>query len=225
LRERFEELNVNVLGRPAEVIVLRSSGVRVVKPKQFREEPQLEPKPVDMLAQLDSERGLVGQKEVNNHIEELKPGNGVRKLSGDDFRNLEKKLHDGFTFNQLVGYFPSVSSLRDSSMKNSSISSSKVQQFHDSTIKENIQGHALDDDSASTSMRISAWMPGISESGNAFVESYLRGYIHTSFTQKQRLVTQLVRQCWNLEIKEIEEDIGEVEIEVPATELELLISK
>lgn len=222
LRERSEELDVDALGRRSTVFVLSNSGVRVRRPRIYEEEPKAEH--LDILAQLDSERGLVGQDEVHRNIEELKPGPDIQTLTGDEFRDLEKRLHDGFTITQLAKYVASVSPRRTVSNIEASIQEGRVSQPEDSDL-EKVQNLDVGDGITGTTIRVSAWMPGISETGDDFEESYLRGYVHSSFTQKQRLLTQLLRQCWHLEIKEIGEDIGEIEIELPDIELELLLSK
>ena len=68
-------------------------------------------------------------------------------------------------------------------------------------------------------------MPQVSMTGDDFEETLLRGYDSEAYTPKQRLALMLMRQCWQLEVHEIAESLGEVELEVASTDLELLISK
>ncbi|KAI9732045.1 MAG: hypothetical protein M1818_007640 [Claussenomyces sp. TS43310] len=210
LGENVQELNVDSLGKPAEVIVLKQAGIRYSYPKpHVTELDQIEP--VDILARLDSERGLADQAEVSNNIDELIPDIG-KSISWEDFKDIEKQLIDGFTAAQLARY----------------IASHDAANTRNTTIEINEQSGSLthkEELPDSPIIRVSLWMPGVSETGAQFHESSVRGYVSDiAFTQKQRLVVQLMRQCWQLEVQEVAESLGELEVQVRSRELELLIN-
>ncbi|KAH8811406.1 mitochondrial inner-membrane-bound regulator-domain-containing protein [Xylogone sp. PMI_703] len=197
LQEDHESLKTEALGKPAEVIVLRESRFKI-----FNSVPQLDPEEspekVDILAQLDSERGLPGWNEVEDNINELRPEDGESPRNWEEFDKLVRVLQEGFTVSQLVRYI-------------------------------NIHGKSKQkdqnlEDSESPILRKSAWMPDISKPGEHFDESPIRGYYWKSHTSKQRLVLLLVRDCWNLEVPELANGIGEIEVHIRTEDLELLLA-
>lgn len=195
LREKAVPLGLETLGSEARVIVLRDADV------QFSPRPEmeaLEGEPVDILARLDAERGLIGQAEVEQNIEELRPDEDKRVVTWEELKAVEQQLLSGFTTNQLVRYIGNFEQQQ------------KAQR-------------AREDGQAEGFVRKTLWMPGISDTGDHFEESLMRGYGSDAFTSKQRLVLQLLRHCWQLEVRELVDTIGEVEVEIRPMELELLI--
>jgi hypothetical protein len=202
VREQAVGLGVDTLGTEAKVIVLRDAGVR------YSPRPEIEElkggKAVDILAQLDAERGLIGQAEVEKNIEELKPKDFPKPITWDELQVIEQQLVHGFTVSQLVRYIGSFEERQKAKILSDV---GKTQKKYPGPIVEE-----------------SKWMPGISENGEEFEESLLRGYGSAAFTPKQRLVLQLLRQCWHLEVREVIESIGEIELKMGSAELELLLS-
>jgi hypothetical protein len=195
LREKHSVLDVDTLGTKSEVIVLRDAGLL------FRSRPEIEEvtaEPVDILERVNAERGLPSWAEIVHNIDELRPTTQV--LSTEEFKSVERMLHDGFTSSQLMKYMEGF----ETALKESDVESKGGQQYDLWTL---------------------GWMPGISETSNAFDEDALRGYISEAYTPKQRLVLQLLRLCWNVEVAEVIEDMGEIELHLNNLELELLISK
>jgi hypothetical protein len=181
---------------------LRDAGVRY-KPRPEIEELK-DDGAVDILEQLNAERGLIDQTEVEKNIEELKPRGSQKLVTWDELQSIEQQLVNGFTVSQLVRYIGSFEERR------------KAEKLFDTS--------KINNEKLEPIIRRTAWMPGTSESGEDFEESLLRGYGSEAFTPKQRLVLQLLRQCWQLEVSEICESVGEVELEVQPVELELLLS-
>jgi hypothetical protein len=201
LREKRAELNIDSLGKPAEVIVLRDAGFHS-NPRPEIEELKVTEK-VDILTQLDAERGLITQADVEKNIEEFKPK--TKFVSWDELQELQRQLVSGFTTSQLIKY----------------------SDVHGRRPQKGNEEHELDtrNDSIGAIIRRTEWAPGISETGDEFEGSSLRGYDSEAFTHKQRLVLLLLRQCWQLEAQEVVESIGEVELGVRGKELELLIGE
>jgi len=201
LREKRAELNIESLGAPAEVIVLREAGFHS-NPRREIEELKVAEK-VDILKQLDAERGLITQADVEKNIEEFKPK--TKTISWDELQQIQRQLVSGFTISQLIKYSDAYGRRQKNSDK-----------YHEVGTRKSAIGAII---------RKTEWVPGISETGNEFEASALRGYDSEAFTNKQRLVLLLLRQCWQVEAQEVVESIGEIELEVCATELELLIGK
>jgi hypothetical protein len=200
-REKYESLgNISTLGDPAEVIVLRESKVNRYM-GGLREIDSLQPESIDILATLDSERGLVGQKEVDENINHLRPKEGEHPQNWDEFNDLLHEIQSGFTASQLARY---------------------IQSFRgDGADGETEEDAVLD----AIIPRISPWMPETSDSLEAFKEDPTRGYSVESHTGKQRVAMRLMRECWKLELPELENGIGEVELELHPGDLDLLLRK
>ncbi len=203
LREQRFELDVDTLGNKSEVIVLRDAGVRFNPRPEMEEFEKVEK--VDILAQLDAERGLVGQDEVERNIEELTPKQSARLVSWEELQSIQQQLVTGFTMSQLLRYRESIEAREKLAMARD---------------EEHTQEKAL-----SAVVRKTEWMPGTSDSGEVFEERPLRGYRSEAYTPKQRLVLLLLRQHWRLEARDVTESTGEIELELRSTELELLISR
>jgi len=237
LRERTEDVAVDSLGRPTEVIVLRDKrdgyDIRFVTQKEIRKEVKYPepPNPMDMLAELNDERGLIGRDEVNQNIDSLRPP--ARILSWEEIREVEKLLSEGFTMSHLLDY------IQDSEKQRMAAQNIKKQAKLSMETEIDEEGEtaalrATENDKSVTKrrhkkgenfiMEQSAWMPGISDQGEYFEESALRGYVSEAFTPKQRVVMHLMRSCWNIEAKELLSSVGEIELVLDSADLELLIS-
>lgn len=196
LRENREKLSVNVLGEEAEVIVLRDS--RVNNYTYTKEEDVKSQEGIDILARLDEERGLVGWEEVESNINEFRPTKDSRPQTRLEYSQLLTGLQSGFTVAQLARYL----------------------QTH---VQKDTRAPQLNPDSLM--LRISPWMPGISESDTRLDQDEIAGYDLESYTSKQRLVLRILRECWRLELPLVEEGIGQIEIELKPRDLDLLLSK
>ncbi len=201
LREKRAELNVDSLGAPAEVIVLRDAGFYSNRPREIEELKATEK--VDILAQLDAERGLITQADVEKNIEKFRPK--TKTISLVELQQLQRELVSGFTTSQLIKYLDT----------------------HGRRQKKEDEEHIIGtrQEYPRAVIRRTQWMPRTSETGVEFEESSLRGYDSEAFTPKQRLVLVLLRQIWQLEAQEIVDSIGELEVEISGTELELLIGE
>ena len=158
---------------------------------------------MDILTQLNAERGLITQADVEKNIEGFIPK--TKTISWEELQQIQRQLVSGFTTSQLIKYSDAYGRRQK-----------KEDEEHEMGIRKGSIGAII---------RKTEWVPGISETGDEFEESALRGYDSEAFTHKQRLVLLLLRQCWQIEAQEVIESIGEVELEVRGTELELLIGK
>ncbi|RFU30645.1 hypothetical protein B7463_g5681, partial [Scytalidium lignicola] len=200
LREDHETLNIEALGKPADVIVLRESRFNI-----FDSVPEIDPEEgpekVDILAQLDNERGLVGWNEVEDNINEVMPKDGGGLQNWQEFDKLVRILQEGFTVSQLARYI----------------------QIH-GRYQQGLKEEQATGNPESPILRKSAWMPDVSKPGEQFDESSTRGYYWKSHTSKQRLVLRLVRECWDLEVPELANGIGEIEVHIRIADLDLLLA-
>ena len=162
----------------------------------------MEPEHIDILSQLEEERGLAGQKEVESNIDAFRPMN-IRQ-NWEDINELVKQLQDSFTTTQLQRYIRNFEGRREPEPPTESWVTSQ----QDAKIR-----------------RVTPWLAGISEIQEYFDNDPLRGYFLPSHTVKQRVALQLLRECWMLELPELADGIGQFEIEIGRDDMNLLLSK
>jgi len=197
--ENRESLPIDSLGRPSEVIILRDSKVKLYRPRDFVLPPSAG-QAVDIQAVLDSERGLPGLKEINENIDSLRPNEGEEdSLNAGEFNKLFAQLQKGFTSQQLARYMQDVL-VKDK--LNESVAS------HDSPL-----------------LRVSPWVPGISESSETLWSSTISENLSKSYTSKQRLVLRLMRECWGVKVPDVEDGIGQIELELVPKDMDCLLSR
>lgn len=198
LREDRECLDIDALGKPADVIVLRDSKFRTYNHVKMVE-PDKEPQSIDILATLDSERGLPGQQEVADNINQFRPKEGEGPQDWNAFNSLVTDIQASFTVSQLARYIQSFArSHRD---------------------------HLLTPRDRQLIPRISPWMPETSPTTQRSDGNYTRGYSLASYTNKQILALKILRECWKVELPDMEAGVGEVELELKSKDYDLLISK
>ena len=199
LREKTETLQVDSLGQPAEVIVLRDSKFNYYNAEKIIEAQEVER--IDILETVRSERGLVGQQEVEANINEFEPKEGEEPQSWDEFNGLVQALQNGFTVNQLEKY---------------------IENYGGKKLKEQ---DSLSINNQALILQRSPWMPDFAKSTDEFDNDSLRGYYLESHTTKQRVVVRLLRDCWKLQLPELEEGIGQIEVHIRSGDLNLLLSE
>lgn len=160
----------------------------------------MEPEHIDILSQLEEERGLAGQKEVESNIDAFRPMN-IRQ-NWEDINELVKQLQDSFTTTQLQRYIRNFEGRREPEPPTESWVTSQ----QDAKIR-----------------RVTPWLAGISEIQEYFDNDPLRGYFLPSHTVKQRVALQLLRECWMLELPELADGIGQFEIEIGRDDMNLLL--
>ena len=202
VRENLEQLPTTSLGEAANVIVLRDSGITLYEQRDQMKDKRAEH--IDILGQLADERGLVGEDEVNQNISGFKPKSSERLENWDDFNALVRGLQDGFTQSQLESYIELYEGKREPI--------SPPEEW-------------VNEEEAAPILAITPWQPGISNDMEQFDNDPLRGYFLESHTSKQRVILRLLRECWMLELPELEEGLGQFEIKVSLDDLVVLLSK
>lgn len=216
LVEDASKLGVWTLGKAAEVIVLRDGRQweRKAPPVEASSEEAMENglKVEDFL----DEQDVLSLDDVVKNIHGLKPERQI--VSAREFKTLFRTLFDGFTILQLEKY---------------------VVWHREQSILERIKDDVFGGDEAPSEeptipedvlpkRRECAWMTEQAHwtpyvDGAVEEAQYpLAGYIMKSMPPKQRLVIQLMRECWDVSIQELLDGNGRVDIRVRDLEFKLL---
>lgn len=197
------------LGRTAKVILLSES---LAEPHYEGETRELEAKDslgIDILAQLDRERGTLTWADIEAGIEESRPGVGQGPETLWEFDDLARSLQDGFTTHQMIAYIASHKArqkLQDTAQKT-------AQTAQKATTSKRNTGPRI---------RVSQWMPGTSDI-RKFIESPLRGYAKESHSYARAIAIRILRECWQVEVAELAQGIGEVEVSITSQNLATLL--
>ena len=216
LVEDASKLGVDSLGKAAEVIVLRDGRQweRRARPVEANSEKVADDglKMEDFLDEQDD----LSLEDVVKNIHGLKPERQI--VSARKYKSLFNTLLSGFTILQLEKY---VVWYREQRILE--------------TIKDEVFGEAETSSDEPTipadvlpKSRQCAWMieeahwtPYV-DGAVEEVQYPLSGYIMKSMPPKQRLVVQLVRECWGMSIRELMDGNGRVDIRVRDLEFKLL---
>jgi hypothetical protein len=201
-KESQADLNATALGDPAKALVLRESIFTLysINPDSLDDQ---EADHIDILGQLEEERGLVGWAEVQRNIDAFKPNND-EVTTWDSIHELVRGLQNGFTISQLEKYIETFEGKRD---------------------PESPRAPWYTKEKGAPIFKITPWQPGVSPIKEYFDNDPLRGYYLESHTSKQRMVLRLLRECWMLELPELVEGIGQFEMLVRGRELEALLCR
>jgi hypothetical protein len=203
LRESTEILPSTTLGERSKVIVLRES--ILVNYDYAKTDRYIQPeksKHINILEQIAEETGLVGDGEVEDNLNAFRPKAEEQPSTWEEINNLVTKLSDSFTVTQLTKY---------------------VDGFEGRRKPETLQQDIISN--AGQTMIITPWQPGISEVEEYFDNNPLRGYYMESHTSKQRVILELLRDCWMLELPSLAHGIGQFEIQLERHDLDLLLGK
>lgn len=195
---------VDALGKNAEVLVLRDSKLKFYKAKNKSPlDASPPPENIDILARIQSERGIVSSKDVEAHINECKPAQGTIQ-TWDDFNGLVQLLQKSFTNPQMKKYIQSYP--EEERMR-------KVPSLG--------VGILYDENAIS---RATPWVPETSPINQPVDDDPLRGYSPASYNYKQNIAVRILRECWQIEVPELVDGIGEVEVQVQIKDLDFLNS-
>jgi hypothetical protein len=200
--ETSEALEVKSLGKNAEVIVLRDAKFTSFLSEQKNTEVAEPAVNIDILKQLQSERGILSKNEIISNINDLRPTTEGNSLSWASLIDLVQVMEGGFTSGQMRQY---------------------IKAFEGKT--KILPSLAPDLINTNGIVRVSAWVPEIFGPTELLKESPLIGYSTPSFTYKQICALEIIRQCWKVGVPDIEEGIGQAEVQFNPAELELLVSK
>ena len=204
LQEKIEELDTNRLGDSANVIVLRDSKFNFYNhlPRMDDELAQH----VDIESLLAKEKKVVGSDEVNQSID------GLRDMqlpeTWEDFNSVVRVLAEGFTSNQLSNYLKFALSRAEEQRL--------AEEPQPRTEKTTFPSRHI--------TNVSAWMPGVSDVSHVFDEDPVRGYCMPSHTHKQRKALDILRRCWHWELPDITEGLGQFEVQMSKSDLDILSS-
>ncbi|KAI3398590.1 hypothetical protein diail_8938 [Diaporthe ilicicola] len=216
LVEDASKLSVDTLGKAAEVIVLRD------KRQLERKASPFEVGSGDAVGTglniedfLDEQESLNPDNVIEN-IHGLKPKRHI--VSEREFMSLFKTLLNGFTTIQLEKYVwwhreqPILEMIKDEVFGEDETSSKEPRIPEDVLDKKREYAWMIEQ---------AHWAPHVD---GALKEARypLTGYVMKSMTPKQRLVIQLVRECWDVSIQELLDGNGSVDIRVRDLEFKLL---
>lgn len=207
-------LNIERLGAPSDVIVLRDDLPWSPDHVQRQRAPTLRPydQDMDILAAVKAETGMVMQSEVNTNIEELRPQTREKLLSESEFWRIGKMIENGFTNSQLQAY------IRDHLKKEAE--GGGGQKVSDPLGEQKKQG--VTGSTGNGLISQTDWYPNTTERDKPFDKHPLRGYVTIQHNTKQRLVLHILRSCWKFEVKEVVESIGELEMQINEPEFNVL---
>ncbi|RYO94409.1 hypothetical protein DL764_007843 [Monosporascus ibericus] len=215
LIEATESLGTDMLGRPAQALVMKEGVYR--KKRLASVILGDEPGPTDMEALLDARNEPATPEEARANIDELWPRTETL-LSEKAFRKMQKALTDGFLKSQLKDY---------------------IENFKEEARAHDHESVAGDSESAPSApsaggsgvpeeydwiKSISPWAPLNGDGSIAEgTGRNLHGYISDSTTDKEKLAIRILRECWALSIQELSSGLGEVWVRLRNWEFTLLM--
>lgn len=202
LVEDVSQLPIETLGQDAPVIVLREQGPW--RRRQFKEEKRPVDNGVNIQDYTDQEAGLSLDLIMEN-IDELRPDH--RSLPAREFKDIFDILMKGFTSMHLETY---IERNRQRLAEGDEIPFLGV----------------IPDEIVSRPWIVSQsrWIPEV-KGAVADVPHPLKGYILKTMPPKQRLVMQLMRECWGMSVQELLHGQGVLDLEVRDLEFRLLTRK
>ncbi|KAK3396072.1 mitochondrial inner-membrane-bound regulator-domain-containing protein [Sordaria brevicollis] len=193
-----EDLGVGTLGKPSQVVVLRSRG-RLAK----RQTPEVTPAPVhttvvDLEESLEKHSLYPVEEEVLENIQELRPEDGV--LTGLQFAELLETLHTSFTSRQLEQYL---------------IHHAEAQQ---------VLSKPLEADPPWIVKRY-PWIPAVEGAMTSYDYRHptLRGYYRPDTKPKQKLALRIMLECWELASYDVIDGQGHLVVSLRDVEFALLM--
>ncbi|EAA35631.1 hypothetical protein GE21DRAFT_437, partial [Neurospora crassa] len=193
-----EDLTVGMLGKPSQVVVLRSRG-KLSK----RQTPHVTPAPahaavVDLEESLEKHDLYPVEEEILENIQELRPEEAV--LTGKQFAELLETLYTSFTSRQLEQYL---------------IHHAEAQQVLSKPLAED----------PPWIVRRYPWIPAVEGAMTPYDYRHptLRGYYGSDTKPKQKLALRIMLECWELASHDIIDGQGHLVVSLRDTEFSLLM--
>ena len=219
-------LGLNVLGEPAEVLVLRDRQYRVDHESSMGRlhatgpdrNPVQEPMSSSVLMEkMDAERGIVDIDEVCNNIESVRASwveSTEGNVTGLSYHDLATRLRDGFTKPQLAAYLTrnDKKPIADVFDLNAEISNSLYTRS-----SWQIVGNSQARQSKAPKIADKTPYEGSNTAEDPGKE---RG----QGRKKDALVQRLLRRCWNISPRFQESLIGELDLRVQESHLNLIVN-
>lgn len=219
LVEDASKLGIESLGKAAEVIVLRDGRQweRRARPVAASSEETTD----DALKIEDwlEEQDILSLDDVMKNIHGLKPERRI--VSAREYKSLFNTLFDGFTIAQLEKYVvwhreqPILETIKDEVFGKPNTASEESAMPADVSPGHRHYGWMTEE---------AHWTPCV-DGAVEDAQYPLAGYIMKSMPPKQRLVVQLVRECWDISIQELLNGNGRIDIRVRDLEFKLLTRK
>lgn len=221
-----DSLGLNVLGEPAEVLILRDqhnqlrvgSNMARVRASGPDKNPAQESISLSgMLKEMDAERGLVDIDEVCKNIESVRHSWAARtkgNVTRVAYKDLVSKLQEGFTKQQLRAYL-------DRAQRNPATDTFNLNVEY----SDNLYARSSWQPAGHTSLRKSK-APKIAydTSKESFNQKDLTGTELRQGLNKDDLVERILRQCWKITPKFQESRIGDLDLRLQKLHLDLILN-
>ena len=224
-----DSLGLNVLGEPAEVLILRDkkkrfefdSAMAKLRASGPDENPASEPiSSSEMLERMKAERGVIGIDEVCKNIESVKASwaaetkGGVSKIS---YKNLASRLQQGFTKQQLESY-------RNRAGKNQAADFFNLHVgFSNGTYARSSWRPAGQTAVKEGKTRAPQIMGDTPEGEGESKGEEILGNESRQKSTKKTLVREIIHQCWNMKFVLQESSLGELDIQLKSFHLRLIL--
>lgn len=196
-----EKLDIDILGKPAQAIVMKSRGDSRSRRHVIQEDAPAEQDAHGVWDAVElQESGPATPDEVQKNIAELWPAESSI-VSEREFMALMDVLLEGFTVAQLTAY---VSKNRGS----------------DAEILSSLGATGQDEQNPWVCYKW-PWVP--EASADEKMGTAVQGYIRDDMSAKEKLVMRLMRECWGLSIRELMDGPGRLDVSVREAEFLLLL--
>ena len=219
LVEDASKLGVDSLGKAAEVIVLRDGRQWERRPAPVKDSSEEAMDSGLTIEDLLDEQDVLSLDDVVKNIHGLNPQRQI--VSAREFKSLFNTLLSGFTILQLEKYVvwhreqPVLEMIKNEVFgENESLS-------EESTIPEDVVPKRREYAWMTEQAHWTPYVDGAVEEA----QYPLAGYVMKSMPPKQRLVVQLMRECWEISVQELLDGNGHVDIRVRDLEFKLLTRK
>lgn len=220
-----DRLGLNVLGEPAEVLILRDRENRfqldTAMPRVRASGPDRNPaqetiSSSEMLKKMDAERGIIDIDEVCKNIESVGASWVARtkgSITGVAYKDLVSRLQEGFTKQQLGAYLD-----RAGKDSGADVFDLKVE------ISNNLYARSSWQIVGDTPPRKSK-APRIADNRPEEVsKEEVLGKERGQGSSKEALVTRILRQCWNITPRFQKSSLGELDIRLKKLHLDLILN-
>lgn len=222
-----DSLGLNVLGEPAEVLILRDkenkfqldSNMARVRASGPDKNPAQEPiSSSKMLEVMDAERGIVDIGEVCKNIENVRTSWMARtkgSMTGVAYKDLFSRLQDGFTKGQLGAYL-------DRARKDPATDVLDLNVEFSNSVYARSSWQLVKDTPLQTSSAPVIGLPHTPEEESNKKERSRKE--HGQRLRKDALVKRILRQCWNITPRFLESSPGVLDIRLQKLHLTLILN-
>ena len=206
LREDIASLDTPSLGKPSEVVVLRDANLDASTVQRKLSKDERYSSAQELLASIKAEKGLLTYEDVKTNMDRLRPRLDELVLSKAEFDELANKVRDGFTTVQMLRYLDGFKKAEEL------VSRSDVGDSGD--VRHDGDGEML--------IQQTEWRPGTTpfnqdEQGRPKLEK------PRYRSRKEKLASRVLRNCWKVQIEEVVESMGELELTLSPLGISLLL--